>query len=138
MLSWAKSLLMQKEKDGLALFVDNSGSVGGSENYWSTVEHIVQKYAKDIAHYYIWNSTCNKATLKELETNIKSKKGTGGTSPENVAKTIVDQRLSNIILVTDGEVGDHSVQSCDKIFDNASKDFKISKSICFMVSTGYG
>jgi len=41
--------------------------------------------------------------------------------------------------VTDGEVGDNSVQLCDKIFDEAEKKgFKYDKSICFIISTSYG
>lgn len=107
------------EKDSYALFVDNSGSVGGSDNYWTTVQTIVNKYAKDISHYFLWNSTCGKSSLKELGTWISSKKGTGGTSPETVAKTIIDQKFTHIILVTDGEVGDGSVQSCDRQFEEA-------------------
>lgn len=99
-----------------ALFVDNSSSVGGSANYWGTVETIIAKYAKDISHYFLWNSNCNKSSLKELEEWIKSKKGTGGTSPEHVAGTIVNNKFTHVILVTDGEVDNHSVQSCDKQF----------------------
>ena len=41
--------------------------------------------------------------------------GNGGTSPEVVAKTIVDNKFINFILITDGQVGDHSVKSCDTI-----------------------
>lgn len=41
--------------------------------------------------------------------------------------------------MTDGEVGDNSVQLCDKIFDEAEKKgFKYDKSICFIISTSYG
>ena len=34
------------EKDDYALFIDNSGSVGGSINYWDTVRDIVAQYSK--------------------------------------------------------------------------------------------
>ena len=60
---------MEKEK-GYALFVDNSGSVGGSENYWGTIEAIMNQYAKDISHYYLWNSTCGISSKKEVYNNI--------------------------------------------------------------------
>jgi hypothetical protein len=46
--------------------VDNSGSVGGSQNYWGTVEQIIAQYGKDIGHYYLWNSTCKEEGLKAL------------------------------------------------------------------------
>jgi len=47
------------EKDSYALFVDNSGSTGGSANYWNTVNEIIIKYAKDVCHFYLWNSDIN-------------------------------------------------------------------------------
>jgi hypothetical protein len=48
------------------LFVDNSGSVGGSENYWSTVSHIITQYGADINDVYLWNSTAGLITKKIL------------------------------------------------------------------------
>lgn len=53
-----------------------------------------------------------------------------------MASKIVEVRHSHVILVTDGEVGDHSVSECDKTFEKHSKDFKITKAICFIVSSG--
>jgi hypothetical protein len=51
-------------KETYALFVDNSGSVGGSANYWSTVQHILNNFGKDISDFYLWNSDCFKVTKK--------------------------------------------------------------------------
>ena len=125
------------QKESYSLFVDNSGSVGGSANYWDTVGQIITQYAKDIDSYYLWNSNCQKFSLKVLEESIASKRGTGGTSPEHVAHEIVAKQIRNIILVTDGEVDNGSVQRCDTAFENAAKsNFKISKSICYIISTG--
>ena len=128
------------EKDSYALFIDNSGSVGGSENYWGAVQTVINKYAKDISHYYLWNSQHNKSSLKEIEGWIKSRKGTGGTNPSLVAIEVIKQKFKNIILVTDGEVGDANVQACDQSFANAEKKdgFKIDKSICILASSTYG
>jgi hypothetical protein len=55
-----------------------------------------------------------------------------------VAYEIVARRYPRIILVTDGEVGNDSVKRCDEAFDKVEKEFKISKSICYIISTGYG
>ena len=128
------------EKDqGYALFVDNSGSVGGSLNYWGQVDEILKQYGKDITHYFIWNSDCTLRNKKELEKNIESRKGTGGTQPQHVAQSIVSQKLDTIILVTDGQVGNNAVQECDHIFEQAAaKGFKLKKSICYIVSSDYG
>lgn len=89
-------------KDSYALFVDNSGSVGGCIHYWQTVSDIIAEYGKDITHYYLWNSNCHLSSKKEMEQSIESKRGTGGTSPENVAIEIVAKQFTSIILVTDG------------------------------------
>jgi hypothetical protein len=124
------------EESTYALFVDNSGSVGGSQNYWDTVQQIITQFGKDISHYYLWNSNCGLSTLKDLEKSISSKQGIGGTNPDDVATEIVNKKFSRIILVTDGEVG--SVQRCDQTFEKAEQNgFKISKSICYIISTGY-
>lgn len=59
----------------------------------------------------------------------------GGTSPESVAKVITEKKYKNIILMTDGEVGDHSVTRCDQIFDEAKTkhNYKIQKAIVYVV-----
>ncbi|CAM6005429.1 unnamed protein product [Sphagnum balticum] len=128
------------ESESYALFVDNSGSVGGSQNYWDTVDDILKQYGKDITDYYFWNSVCELTPKKNFENWIVTKRGTGGTDPEHVATEIVAKKYANIILVTDGEVGDHSVQRCDQIFEAAfaQEKFKINKSLCYIISTGYG
>lgn len=54
------------EKEDYAIFVDNSGSVGGSLNYWNTVRDILTQYNKDIRHYYLWNSSITEVNNKAL------------------------------------------------------------------------
>ena len=83
---------MEKEQE-YALFVDNSGSVWSRNHYWSTVETIMDQYAKDISHYYLWNSTCEISSKKEVYNNILMMHGTGGTRPNNVASEIVDNKF---------------------------------------------
>lgn len=107
------------QKDSYALFVDNSGSVGGSQNYWDTVQMILTQYGPDISQCYLWNSNCGACTRKELENSINTRKGTGGTSPEHVAYEVVAKRYPKVILVTDGQVDNGSVQRCDEAFEKA-------------------
>lgn len=108
-------------EDSYSLFVDNSGSVGNCTHYWETVNHILTEYAKDITHYYFWNSNCNAYTKKNFMNWVETKRGTGGTSPELVAAEIAKSKHTNIILVTDGEVGDHSVSRCDNILEEVKQ-----------------
>ena len=70
--------------------------------------------------------------------SVLSKRETGGTSPEYVAKEITTKKFANIILVTDGEVGDHSVSHHDKILDQAKVEgnFKVKKALCYVIG-GY-
>lgn len=42
--------------------------------------------------------------------------------------------MTRVILVTDGQVGDQEVRRCDEIFGN----YKFDKTICYIISTGYG
>jgi hypothetical protein len=44
---------------------------------------------------------------------IKKKKGRGGTEPSVVANMVINENYKNIILITDGQIGDHSVKACD-------------------------
>lgn len=57
--------------------------------------------------------------------------GRGGTSPELVAQKVIKKGLKKIILVTDGQVSDHSVQKCDEFL----KIHEFTKTICFIIST---
>lgn len=117
--------------------MDNSGSVGNCQHYWQTVSDIIVEYGKDITHYYLWNSHCNASSKKEMEASIESKRGTGGTSPEHVAYEIVAKQFTSIILVTDGEVGDHSVGACDKALSAAFElnKFKVSQAVCYVIGS---
>jgi hypothetical protein len=57
-------IYINMEKESFALFVDNSGSVGGCQSYWQTVADILVQYAKDITHYYLWGSYCKISSKK--------------------------------------------------------------------------
>jgi len=61
--------------------LDISGSVGGSDNYWSTVNDILTQYGPDIETFYFWDNSVSVGTKKQLEELILSKRGRGGTNP---------------------------------------------------------
>lgn len=110
-----KRFNMDQQADKFAFMVDVSGSTGGSENYWNTVQEIFNLHANETDLYYEWDSGINKVDKKEMEFQIESRQGKGGTSPEVVAREIVDKKLKKVILITDGQVNDHNVKECDKI-----------------------
>lgn len=41
--------------------------------------------------------------------------GRGGTQPSLVAEVCSGNKYKNIILITDGQVGDQDVNACDKL-----------------------
>ena len=91
-------------------FLDVSGSVGGSANYYDTVSQILTLYGPEIDTFYLWDTSIETVDKKGLEKLIQKKEGRGGTSPKVVARQIVNKNLKNIILITDGQVGDGDVR----------------------------
>ena len=71
---------------------------------------------------------------KEFDKTIVAKKGYNGTSPSLVAKECVNKSIKDIILITDGQVGDNDVRECDRYLEK----FQFNKTICYIISSGYG
>ena len=96
---------------------------------------VINLYAKNIKHYYFWNSVVVPTNLKIMQDAIRNKRGGGGNTTSEVAKTVVDKKYYNMILITDGEVGDYDVRACDKILEQAKKEkvFKINKAVCYVI-----
>ncbi len=66
---------------------------------------------------------------------ILKKTGRDGTAPYVVANECIKKQLRNIILITDGEVGQDQVKLCNGILAN----HKFNKSICYIISSSsYG
>ena len=115
--------------------LDTSGSVGGSPNYWNTINDLLSLYGPKVGHFYFWNTSIEECSKKRFEQAIQEKKGWGGTAPELVAQEVVKKNIKKVILVTDGQVSDHSVNQCDKLLEN----HEFEKSICYIISTSsYG
>lgn len=126
---------MDIEAEKFAFMVDVSGSTGSSDNYWSTVWELFGLHANDIGQYYEWDDSIRKVSKKQMEEQIQKKHGKGGTSPEVVANEVIAKQLKKVILITDGQVGQHNVTNCDKILEN----YKFTKTICYIIaSSGYG
>ncbi len=115
--------------------LDTSGSVGGSIHYWNTINDLLGLYGPKIGHFYFWNTSIEQINKKRFEQAIEQRKGWGGTSPELVANEVIKKDIKKLILVTDGQVSDHSVNQCDKILES----HQFEKTICYIVSTdSYG
>jgi len=97
-----------------AIFIDISGSVGGSEIYWEKVDKIVGENKK--AKFIVWDTNTKEVDYKEILNYIKTKKGYGGTMISCVASSIVEKNFNdkNIIIITDGEVSPSDVILSEK------------------------
>lgn len=63
-------------------------------------------------------------------------RGYGGTDTSAVARKIVQEKLTHIILVTDAEVDKEVVKKTDSVLENAAlHGFRIESSIVYMIST---
>ena len=114
---YGKEAEAKAPENGYSFMVDISGSVGGSAHYWGMVGELVALYGQEVKEYYFWDSSIEVATKKQMEGAIEKRTGRGGTSPELVAQEIVKKQLKRIILITDGQVSDHSVKRCDEILE---------------------
>ena len=114
---YGKEAEAKAPENGYCFMVDISGSVGGSAHYWGMVGELVALYGQEVKEYYFWDSSIEVATKKQMEGAIEKRTGRGGTSPELVAQEIVKKQLKRIILITDGQVSDHSVKRCDEILE---------------------
>ena len=48
---------MEPETGNYYMMLDTSGSVGGSPNYWNTINDILSLHGPHISHFYFWNTS---------------------------------------------------------------------------------
>lgn len=112
-----------------AIFIDISGSVGGSDIYWENVDKIVANNKK--AKFIVWDTYTKEVDYKDILNYIKTKKGYGGTMISCVASLIVEKNYNdkNIIIITDGEVSHSDVI----LSETKLKDFNIKEVECHII-----
>jgi hypothetical protein len=95
------------------------------------------KNKKLIGRYYFWNDYVREVDYDRVKDYQKYLRGRGGTDTTPVARLIVKERLSHIILITDAEVDNHIVEKTDAVFEAAKHNFKITSSICYIISSNH-
>lgn len=117
------------------IFLDISGSVDKSNHYWNTVNDIYNNYKNEIDGYYVWDNGPKKIRETIFQNYIKNKTGYGGTEPSQIIKYIKtkEPEIKNIILITDGDVGDKEVS----YMDDMMKDIKFDKVVCYIIANEY-
>lgn len=53
---------IEQKSDKYHFFLDISGSTGGSENYWNTVNDLLTQYGPEVETFYFWDNTLSIAT----------------------------------------------------------------------------
>lgn len=101
--------------------VDNSGSTGGAGQYWASVSELVGEY--DIYDIYcLWNRSATTVSRKELQKNIDTKYGTGGTSPHSIVECLRAGKYE-LIMTTDGQISESDISKISKSCDDRKVSF---------------
>ena len=109
-------------QSGLTLFAfDCSYSVNNISLYFTTLQSIVDKYyVKDRGDIFVkWDDIFRYETYEELQTWIKSQKGYGLTSAEQIAQVLKEQgpKIKHLIITTDGYIDSSNVTKSDNLLN---------------------
>jgi hypothetical protein len=99
------------------LFVDVSGSTGGNVDYWSKCEEIykdlVEKRGRDNVKIIMWDTAAVYSNERDFLTRVANRRGGGGTYPYVIADSKLTPEHSKIVIITDGQVSDGDVATCE-------------------------
>jgi len=108
--------------------IDNSGSKHGNGFYYNELKEIVKNhFAKkrgDI--FYLWNTQNKKITKEELDEQIQSKIGVGGTDVNVISNIIEEEKKNNfkhLVIVTDGQVDQQDILKADLRMKEINYDY---------------
>lgn len=105
----------------MKIFIDCSGSTGGHKQYWARVSEII--YANPDASFYFWDDHCRTYTYRDAIAHANKMRGCGGTYPVVFVNHIREN--DSIIIVTDGQIADTDVKTCDSKLNNILADVTI-------------
>ena len=100
--------------------IDYSGSTHGDTFYHNNVKSILDEKYNNEDDIIIWDTIAKFTSYNEYMDINKNRKGEGGTSPQSIFKLFQNKEKKNyseFILITDGEVNQSDVESCDKNFE---------------------
>lgn len=114
----------------MRIFIDNSGSTAGCPKYWDGVLTIVN--ANPTAEVFFWNSVPveNSVPRAKAVAMIENRTGTNGTNPLVFAH--LARENSDIIIITDGQVGPNEVQ----VTDNQLRGRQFNSVGVYFINTG--
>ena len=126
-ISVSSSVLTLKKQ----IFIDYSGSTGGCVEYWRIGKKVLKENPTAIV--YLWDNNCNKINYSDALKHCDSRRGNGGTSPQCFIPFLkLIKEPSEIIIITDGQIASHDVQTCDM----QTVGIKVESVTCYIIGAG--
>lgn len=101
------------------LLVDVSGSTGNNAGYWNKCkeiyENLVERHGRDNVKIIMWDTTAVHSSESEFLYRVAHRTGGGGTYPYVIAHPEMTPPNSKIVIITDGQVSDGDVATCERI-----------------------
>ena len=120
--------LQTKQK---VFFIDYSGSTSGCVKYWRIVKKVLLENPTAIV--YLWDNNCNKINHSDALKHCDLQRGNGGTSPQCFIPSLKGiKKPSEIIIITDGEIASHDVQTCEV----QTRGIKVESVTCYIIGAG--
>jgi hypothetical protein len=109
--------------------IDSSGSTSGERFYHDNVKKILDQKYKNGDVIIIWDHEAIFISYNKYMEINKNREGYGGTYPGAIFSLFKSTKIhySQFILISDGQVDQFGVKSCDKLFNlyknNLSYDY---------------
>lgn len=112
--------------------VDISGSVNQQAVYWNLVASVAEEYPPtDPANkYLLWDHGYQYVDAACVINAIKTRRGHGGTEPRCVAAAMRECAPQRLVLITDGEVSQQSVQMTDRVLNAYTEQHGALPDVC--------
>ena len=116
--------------------IDYSGSTYGVNFYHDNVKKILDQKYKEGDDIIIWDNQAKFIEYNKYMEINKKKEGNGGTYPNSIFDLFKNKEkvyYSEFILISDGEVGQSEVESCDKEFDLCKNIFSYDYAEVYLI-----
>lgn len=133
---------VSKEKtiiQGTLFGYDCSGSTGNNIFYHNQSEQIINSIINSTVDpdnnlsIVKWDDRCVEISRHQLSMINKDRRGYGGTDPERLCEFIKENNFhGNLILMTDGDIHDHSVRLCSQLL----QDWKFNSVSVYITGSG--
>lgn len=108
-----------------------------SHTYWDIIANLITN-RKEIQRYFFWNVNTRELTYDEVKYYaLERRGGHSGTDTSALARTIVNNKLSHVIIVSDGKIDPKMVEKTDDVFHLARHQFRLQATICYLINPSH-